>query len=68
MRGRFKSLSIPRRVVTDLMRHAIKVPAFPTQCVMNLSAVIAARNAMANKPSWPSIFAKAYAITAQDGT
>jgi hypothetical protein len=66
MRGQFKRLSPPRRAVTDLMRFAIKVPAIPAQRVMNLSPVIAARNAAGNRLSWSSIFAKAFAIAARD--
>jgi len=65
MRGHYKRLSLPRRTVTDLMRYAIKVPAIPAQRVMQLGAVVAARKAAVNAPSWSSIFAKAFGITAQ---
>lgn len=48
------------------MRFATKVPAVPTQRVMSLGAVIAARSAAGNTVPWSGIFAKAFAITARD--
>jgi hypothetical protein len=64
MRGRFVPLSLGRRLVVDLTR--LHVPSVPVQRVMNIGALVAARNAADPKPSWPSIFAKAYALVAED--
>ena len=66
MRGRSIPLSVPRRLVTDLMRFAAAVPSVPVERVMDLSAVIAARNGCAQRPAWVGILAKAYGLTAQE--
>ena len=60
--GRWVGLSLPRRFVCDLMRHAKAVPSIPSQRRMQLAEVIAARDARAQHISWCAIFMKAYAI------
>lgn len=65
MRGRSLPLSIPRRIVTDILRLAKTVPSVPVERVMDLSPLIAARNACSPRPPWPAILAKAGAITMQ---
>ena len=66
MRGRPIPLSIPRRLVTDLMRFAIRVPTAPVHRRMKLGAVVAARTQRAERPPWTAIFAKGYAMVAQE--
>jgi hypothetical protein len=66
MRGRSIALSPFRRLITDVMRYAIAVPGVPTERVMELGAVIAARNAVPYRPAWAGIFAKACALTARE--
>jgi hypothetical protein len=66
MRGQSIPLSIPRRLVTDLMRFAIKVPTAPVRRRMQLAPVVAARAALAARPPWIAIFAKAYAMVAHE--
>lgn len=48
------------------MRYAIAVPGIPTERMMELGAVIAARNAVPYRPPWAGIFAKACALTARE--
>ncbi|HVY20064.1 MAG TPA: hypothetical protein VHA70_08270 [Bauldia sp.] len=64
MRGRFVPLSLGRRLVVDLTR--LHVPSVPVQRVMNVAPLMAARAAAKNKPSWPAMFAKAYALVAEE--
>lgn len=64
MRGKFVPLSLGRRLVVDLTR--LHVPSVPVQRVMNVKPLMAAREAAKGKPSWPAIFAKAYALVAED--
>lgn len=64
MHGRRIPLSPFRRLIADVMRYAIAVPGVPTERMMELSAVIAARNAVPYRPAWAGIFAKACALTA----
>jgi hypothetical protein len=66
MRGRSIAISPFRRLITDVMRYAIAVPGVPTERVMDLGAVIAARNAVPYRPAWAGIFAKACALTARE--
>ena len=66
MRGRPIPLSMPRRIVTDLMRFSIRVPTAPVHRRMKLGAVIAARAQLAVRPPWTAIFVKGYALVAQE--
>lgn len=53
-------------MVTDLMRFAAAVPSVPVERMMDLHAVIAARNACSERPPWLGILTKAYGLTAQE--
>lgn len=66
MRGRRIPLSPFRRLITDVMRYAMTVPGVPTERMMELGPVIAARNAVPYRPAWAGIFAKACALTARE--
>ena len=66
MRGRMIPLSVPRRMVIDLLHFARQIPTIPVQKRMSLAPLIAARSACREKPRWTAIFAKAYALMARD--
>jgi hypothetical protein len=66
MRGRRISLSVPRRMISDLMYFGARTPIVSVERVMDLGAVIAARDACPDRPPWAAILAKAYALTAQE--
>jgi hypothetical protein len=66
MRGRWISLSGPRRFLVDLLHFAARVPTIPVQRRMALGAVAAAREGVADRPCWPAVFLKAYARVADD--
>jgi hypothetical protein len=55
-------LSLPRRFICDMLHFAHDVPSIPVQRRMHLADVVAARNAAEPRPSWCSIFTKAYAV------
>lgn len=66
--GRRLALSVPRRVMCDLLSFAQSIPTVPVQTHMNIARVAAARAHPAlasDPPSWCAIFTKAYAITAE---
>jgi hypothetical protein len=64
--GRNIALSLPRRIMCDLLAFAKAIPTVPVQRRMNLARVVAARARQApDAPSWVALFTKAYAITAQ---
>jgi hypothetical protein len=63
--GRSLRLSVPRRIIGDLLAFAKAIPTVPVQRRMNVAAVLAARAGLASPPGWCAIFTKGYAITAQ---
>jgi hypothetical protein len=61
MRGRWISLSGPRKFLVDLLHFAARVPTVPVQRRMALAEVAAARASLGDRPCWPAVFLKAYA-------
>src|SRR5205085_1715930 len=66
MRGRPIPLSLPRRLVSDLLSFAAKMPILPVQRQMHLGELKKARAARPVRPSWVALFLKAFALTAQE--
>jgi hypothetical protein len=66
MRGKWIGLSRPRRFLADLLHFAAKIPTVPVQRQMKLAELVAARDAVAERPCWPAIFLKAYALAGDD--
>jgi hypothetical protein len=66
MRGRVVPLSIPRRLIGDMMHFAAGVPSIPVQRRMNLAALVAARRAVLDRPPWTAIFTKAFGLVAAE--
>ena len=64
--GRHLPLSLPRRFICDLVHFAKKVPSVPVERRMDLAAVVASRQESRPRPSWVSIFTKAYGIVAAE--
>ena len=66
MRGRMIPLSVPRRLVIDLLHFARGIPTVPVQKRMALAPLIEARAACRKRPRWTAIFTKAYALMADE--
>jgi pyruvate/2-oxoglutarate dehydrogenase complex dihydrolipoamide acyltransferase (E2) component len=66
MRGRMIPLSIPRRMVNDLLYFAKGIPTVPVQKRMALAPLVEARAACRERPRWTAIFTKAYALMADE--
>jgi hypothetical protein len=66
MRGRAIRLSVPRRLTIDMLHFASAIPTVPVQRRMSLAPIVAARAACADRPRWTVIFAKAYALVANE--
>jgi len=64
MRGKVRPISLARRAIIDLM-HA-SVPLVVVHRTMKLERLATARAARAVRPSWATIFAKAFCIVARD--
>lgn len=55
------ALSLDRRVICDLMHLSLKTPTVAIQKDMNVAELAVARRLASPRPSWCSIFTKAYA-------
>src|SRR5205814_6546777 len=53
-----------RRLIGDFLHFASKVPTVPVQRRMNIAPLMAAREQANPRPSWCSLFTKAYALVA----
>ncbi len=62
--GRRLPLSRARRLISDLLYYAQKVPTVPVQRRMNVAALAAAREQATPRPSWCALFTRAYAMVA----
>lgn len=63
--GCWRSLSPARKFVADMLHFAKQVPSIPVARTMNVAAVAAARAACSERPSWTSVFMKAYGLVCQ---
>jgi hypothetical protein len=65
--GRRIALSVPRRVMCDLLAFARAIPTVPVQRVMSVGRLAALRARLGpspDAPGWCALFTKAYGITA----
>jgi hypothetical protein len=65
-KGVVSPLSVPRRLIADLLHFASRVPSIPLSRMMDVSALLAARRVHPARPSWSVIFMKAYAKVAME--
>jgi hypothetical protein len=66
MKGRYLSLSVPRRIVSDLMYFSAGVPWIVVEREFDLAKISQAREANVARPGWAALFVKAYAIVSQE--
>jgi hypothetical protein len=66
LRGQRVSLSVPRRIIADIMHISANVPAIPLQREFKLGELVKARQASPERTSWAALFIKAYAIVADE--
>src|SRR4051794_16187824 len=66
MRGKSRKLSVPRRLVADLMHASKRVPFVSLRRNLDIRQLIEARAASAQPAGWAAIFAKAFALVARD--
>lgn len=62
MRGRWRQLSRPRRLIIDLMRCSQRVPSIPIERRLAIAPVLLLRNRVRNDVPWPALFVKAFAL------
>ena len=66
MRGTVRNISIPRRLVADLMHASIRVPFVSLTRAVNVRPLVEARAQAAHPPGWAAIFVKAFALVARE--
>src|SRR6266513_2020320 len=66
MRGTVRNISLPRRLVADLMQASLRVPFVSLTRSVNLRPLLEARAQAAYPPGWAAIFVKAFALVARE--
>jgi hypothetical protein len=66
MRGTVRNISIPRRLVADLMHASIRVPFVSLARPLNVRQLLEARALAVRPPGWAAIFVKAFSLVAKD--
>ena len=66
MRGTVRKITIPRRLVADLMHASMRVPFVSLARPLNIRSLLEARAQVAEPPGWAAIFVKAFALVARD--
>ena len=66
MRGTYRKISLPRRLIGDLMHASMDVPRVSVRRTLHIGPLVKARAAQVQRPGWSTIIAKAYAIAARN--
>src|ERR1700726_3557616 len=66
MRGTVRNISMPRRLVADLMHASVRVPFVSLSRPLKVRQLLEARALAAEPPGWAVIFVKAFALVAKD--
>ena len=66
MRGKVRNVSLPRRLIIDLMHASRGVPFVSLSRALNVRPLLDARGGAAQRPGWAAIFVKAFALVARD--
>ena len=66
MQGTVRKISIPRRLVADLMHASVRVPFVSLARTINLRPLAEARALAAQPPGWAASFVKAFALVAAE--
>src|SRR6478752_9095039 len=66
MRGTVRKITLPRRLVADLMHASMRVPFVSLTRTLNVRSLSEARAQSAQRPGWAAIFVKAFALVAKE--
>jgi len=66
MRGTVRKISLPRRLVADLMLASIRVPFVSLTRPLNVRQLLEARALATPPPGWAAIFVKAFSLVAKE--
>lgn len=66
MRGKSRNISLPRRLIVDLMRASMGVPFVSLSRSLQIRPLLDARAGAAAPAGWAAMFVKAFALVARD--
>jgi hypothetical protein len=66
MRGTIRKISMPRRLIGDLMYASMRVPFVSLRRSLNIRDLLEARALAAEPPGWAAIFVKAFSLVAKE--
>ncbi len=66
MRGTIRKISMPRRLIADLMHASMRVPFVSLARPLNVRQLLEARSLARQPPGWAAIFVKAFSLVAKD--
>jgi hypothetical protein len=66
MRGTVRKISVPRRLIIDLMHASMGVPFVALRRRLNVRALADARAVAVGRPGWAAIFTKAFCLVAKE--
>ena len=66
MRGTVRKISLPRRLVADLMHASIRVPFVSLSRPLDVRQLLEAHALAARPPGWAAIFVKAFSLVAKE--
>ncbi|MBR0952695.1 acyltransferase [Bradyrhizobium canariense] len=66
MRGKAKTISLPRRLIVDLMHASMGVPFVSLSRSLNIRPLLEARAGAMAPAGWAAMFVKAFALVARD--
>jgi hypothetical protein len=66
MRGKIKRISIPRRLIDDMMCASVRVPFVSLRRTLDIHALLEARAEAERPPGWAAIFVKAFGLVAKE--
>lgn len=66
MRGKIRKISIPRRLIDDMMRASVGVPFVSLRRNLDIRELLQARAEAVQPPGWASIFVKAFGLVAKE--
>jgi hypothetical protein len=66
MRGTVRKISLPRRLIADLMHASIRIPFVSLSRTLDVRQLLEARALAAQPPGWAAIFVKAFSLVARD--
>jgi hypothetical protein len=66
MRGTVRRISLPRRLIIDLMRASMRIPFVSLRRSLKIGPLAEARATAEPRPGWAAIFAKAFSLVARD--